>query len=72
MEPGHVREERIGVGLNNVKESDAREIAFNCLVLEVLLPKVGHKFTEGILISGIGLEVVVGAELHVAAVAGGV
>jgi hypothetical protein len=55
-----------------MEKSDAGKVALNCLVFEVLLPKKGHKLAQGMLISGIGLDAMEGAEGSVATVAGGI
>ena len=47
LELGHATEERIMAALHDLAESDAREVAFDCLVLEVLLTEMSGKLAQG-------------------------
>ena len=48
MELGHIFEERVGIGLEDVEESDAREVALNGAVPKVLFLEECGKAAEGL------------------------
>ena len=46
LEFGHVLDEGVWIGLNDLIESDSGQVAFDCLVLELLLAKVADELAE--------------------------